>query len=299
MLSFQSEGQEVTFSKYLVEENEEVKKGTPLADFTIGYDEAYLSQLELKLKRAKEDYEKNLQDYENAVSDAQVICDAATNDRDKKLQNLVVKKKQLEYDQYKISSKDSIEQLEEELKEYKNTILITQLYAPFDCVVGLLNRDIIDGDMVDPKNLLAMIYSEEGIQFQVTNIDHELYYNMKVSIEFTYEGESYSLDGKVISDSSTLAGSMDNTVMVIAEEEPDEKIQWSKVTKITITAKHVIRKDALMIDMNAVYMKGDVAYVRVLEDGVIRKQSVVVADDNGENCWIFHGVEEGQTILMK
>lgn len=301
-LTFQSDGQMVFFSKYLVHNNEEVKKGTPLIEFNIDYDDVALADKKLKLKRAQEDYKTNLPTYEKAVSDAQADYDSMKDGYEKDTQKITLKKKKLEYDQYIYDSEENITQLKKDLSDYESMIAANQLCAPFDgIVVAPENVNVKrDGDYVMPTDILAAIYSEDDIQFQVSDTNRVLRYNMEVSINFIYGSDKYSLKGRVVSDPNALTGASGNNLVTIeALDKPDKDIDWLKLDNITVTVSSVIMKDVLMADLNAVYMKDGIAYVKVQEGDTIHTQNVIFADKNDDNYWILQGVEEGQTLIMK
>ena len=84
-LTFQIDGADVLFVEYLVETDQKVKKGTPLASFKIEYDAVALEERELQLKRANESYQTELQTRQTAIADIEEANVALPEGYDKEI----------------------------------------------------------------------------------------------------------------------------------------------------------------------------------------------------------------------
>ena len=55
----------------------------------------------------------------------------------------------------------------------------------------------------------------------------------------------------------------------------------------------------ILIDRKALYREGNKTYVRILEDGAVKKRYVTEGLSNNEISWIADGLQEGQTLVVE
>lgn len=135
-----------------------------------------------------------------------------------------------------------------------------------------------------------------------------LRYNMDVKVRLGKSVNNYQheIDGKVIT-ATDITGveendeSGDAVVYVDISEADKKKYDFEKNT-IYIHAVSFEVKDALMVDVNAVYTESvgvnNVPYVYVLEDGKLHKRFVVSNYKNEKDYLIEQGVSENQTLAI-
>ena len=295
-LTFRVDGADVLFVEYLVETDQKVKKGTPLASFKIEYDAVALEERELQLKRANESYQTELQTRQTAIADIEKNNIALPEGLDKEISKLKVLKSKLDYEKFKLESEENLSKQAKELEDYKSSLAVTQLFAPMDGIISSIN-EIANSEIVKPDFVLATMHSEDTVLLEAADEAGILRYHMAVTIEVgNAEGKS-TLNGIVISSPNILSDGLSvGTAYVQILDAPDD-ITWSN--NITVHAKPVNIENVLLVDTAAVFFNNKSPYVTILEDGKLHKRYFTAGGNNADYYWILQGLKEGQTVIMK
>ncbi|MDF2587865.1 MAG: hypothetical protein K0S41_1706 [Anaerocolumna sp.] len=295
-LSFKIEGAEVIFDKFLVETNQEVTKGTPIASFQIVYDKVALAERELKLTRAKETFSATLLQKETEILNAESNLKSMPDGFDKDISTLKFKKQKMDYESYKLSTRTSLDNQEKELQEYKESLTKTELLAPVDGVIDEL-ENIKEGTTIYPDWVLGTMYTKDHILIEAFDDSGYLKYNMDVIVEFKGLSDSTSLEGKVISAPNILTnGAMAGTAYIELNDVPKDLL-WGG--KITVFAKPVQMEHVLLVKSSAVSFGEKGPFVYILENGSLHKRNFTPGGNNAEYYWVVQGLLEGQTIVTK
>jgi multidrug efflux pump subunit AcrA (membrane-fusion protein) len=295
-LSFEVDGAEVIFDKFLVETDQEVTKGTPIASFQIIYDKVALAEKELKLTRAKEAFSSTLLQKETELLNAEKNLQSIPSGFDKDINTIKYKKQKMDYENYKISTAKSLTNEEKELQEYKDSLTKTELLAPIDGVIDeLLN--IKEGTTIYPDWVLGTMYTKDQILIEAVDDSGYLKYNMDVTVEFKGLDEETILNGKVISSPNILSNGANLETAYIELKDIPKDLLWGG--KITVHAKPVSMENVLLVEASAVSFGEQGPYVYLLENGSLHKRNFTPGGNNANYYWIVQGLEEGQTIVTK
>lgn len=299
LLSFQSQGFDVVFNKYLVKVSDVVKKGTPLANFSIINDPITLEEKELQLKREKESYKDDLATREAEIKRAEIELKTMVEDIDKEIGKIKLEKLRNDYESYKFTSENNLNKQEKDLNDYKSKLAKTQLISPIDGQIA--EKENLDtGEHINQDDPLIAIYSPDEMLLQVNDEMKLLRYNMEVTIEAQSRYGKFELKGRVLSCPSILS---DDTSEGIALIKVTDKIDvnYNNVRKSMVTVKADVIKNSkvLLVDKTAVYTDDLGTFVMILDKGVTHKHYFVSGDQNADYYWILQGLEEGQTVIMK
>lgn len=295
-LTFQVEGANPVFVEYLVETNEDVKEGTPFANFRIDYDAVALEEKELQRTRAKEFYLSELKAKQSAMEESENTINSMSTGFDKQISILALKKKKLDYEKYKLISEENFSNQEKELADYKNNLTITQLLAPMDGTISYL-EEMKEGQEIDRNKKLIIMYSKDIVQLEVSDEAGYLRYNMEVTIEVGSIDGVKTYNGRVISSPNILSNGLSAGVAYVELLDAPEDILWT--SNITVHAKPVLMENVLLVASSAVLFNQQSPYVVILEDGKLHKRYFTSGGNNPAHYWILQGLEEGQTVITK
>ena len=292
--------EEATLVEYLVQNNQEVKKGEPLLSYEVPVDSILLEETRISLKRKesaylkqvkqKEDYIKELRDQlqymDLGMMDAQILA-------------LNIDKLEIELEQFEMQSKQDLKNTGTSMKELEDRMEIQYLEAPYDGVV-IMNENYKKGARIDAYRELLHIYDIKSaiLGTEITGVN-KFWYGMEVSITGVSnmkEDKSKIYKGKVISVDTLYNGKLNTGMIYIQPENPE---LLSLIQRANLTALSVVVKDVIVIPKNAVRYAGDVSYVYLLDNqGEIRRQ-YVSGRENGRDMWVFSGLSEGQRIVLE
>lgn len=292
-LAFDTKNTSAVFLKYLVRTKDKVKKGTPLANFSVEYDEVALGEKELQLKIAQKDYEKNLKSFQTAITELEKNLYMITNYTEREINELKLQKLKIQYKEYILSTEDNLNKQKKELDEYKSNLSVTQLIAPMDGIISEL-VDKKEGDNVSTNETLVTMYSTDSLDIQVTDNNGVIRYNMDVAIEVGKH--PVSIKGRVTSCPYILPDGLNNGIIHIKPLEIPDRVNWN--SEINVNIDSIRMENVLLVDKKAVLTDARGTYVIILENGSLHKRYFVSGANNTDKYWVLQGLEEGQAVII-
>lgn len=289
--------EQVTFSRFLVEEGEEVYLGQPLAegvneryDTLIhntykDLDALYDSKEKREILYQKEGIEKDAlkKDYKSAI--------------DYKLHQVAITQLEQEfYIDMKVLEQE-IKALEDDIARYKeerNVLLV----APNKGKVDKLGY-VKEGEIVDATRWLIQMHNQEEAYIEVTDDKKILLPTMKVVVEGDLDSKKIKLEGMVVRSERMIKDKKDLCYIKLSDFMDDNKeSNLDKLNNIMVTIKTVDLKDVIVIDKHAIGSEKGKKYVQIYEDGVIKKRYVVLGPNNSEQSCILSGIDVGMEIVV-
>lgn len=298
--------QDAVLDAIKVKKGQRVKKGDVLAVYHLETSETKLQKQKLLNDQARADYESGLSNLNKSLSDAEKELKQIGTEAEKKMKALEIKKMKKEIEAYKKGEKE----IREQEKEYARLVRLqskTKLVAKKGGVVTQVKREFV-GEELDASKEIIKLRNNDKWLIKVKNPSSTLRYNMDVAVRLgkSVNDYQYEMKGKVIT-ASDITGveesdeSGDAVAYVEISEADKKKYDFEKNT-IYIYAVSFEVKDALMVDVDAVYTESvginNVPYVYVLEDGKLHKRFVVSNYKNDKDYLVEQGVSENQTLAI-
>ncbi len=290
-----------------VKRNQRIQKGDVLAVFHLETSKTKLEKQRLVNEQARAEFESGLGSLRNSLSQAEQEYDRLSNEAEKKMKNLEIKKMQKEIEAYKKGEKELVDQE----REYAALVRMqsgTKLVAKRGGVVTDVSRDLVGQD-VDSSQKIVELRNNDKWLIKVTDPESKLRYNMNVSVRLGKTAKKYDheITGRVVT-SSDLTGASDeldsagNRIVYIDVSEEDKKKYDFDKYNIYIYAVTFEVKDALMVDIRAVDQETveftNNSFVWVLDDGYLHKRFIVSNYRNEKDCLVSQGLSEGQTLAI-
>lgn len=298
--------QDAVLDSIKVKKGQRIKKGDVLAVYHLETSGTKLQKQKLLNDQARANYESGLSNLNKSLTDATKELKQLGTEADKKMKNLEIKKIKKEIEAYKKGEKE----IRDQEKEYARLVRLqskTNLVAKKGGVVTSVKREFV-GEELDASKEIIKFRNNDKWLIKVKDSSSMLRYNMDVKVRLgkSVNNYQYEIDGKVIT-ATDITGveendeSGDAVVYVDISEADKKKYDFEKNT-IYIHAVSFEVKDALMVDVNAVYTESvgvnNVPYVYVLEDGKLHKRFVVSNYKNEKDYLIEQGVSENQTLAI-
>lgn len=291
-LSLETEG--ARFKEKFVQLGDQVKKGDVLATFDIEVNSIELQDMQLRLKRAKDELDEGCQERMTEIRKAERRTEYLVSD-EQKIAKLELEKLQIDYEQFVYQKEIEIARIQEDIAEMQEATLNNTLVAPFDGVirsVGLYN----EGDRIEADDIILSMYSSDQFLLRVSDSFDKLRYNMEVTVTAGRSNNKQEYTGKVIAAPNILSSSIPmNYALIELEGEVSQEL-LAMAAQFTCFTEEI--DDVLMVDRSAVRNENGDSYVYLLEDDIAKKRYVVAGERNKSGVWILDGLTEGQTLIL-
>lgn len=284
-----------TFSKFYVESGDYVKEGQKIAECKVNIPEMEIKECEIAIEALKETLQDRTQLYEKETADLKRKARKGTKE-EKRVYELLLNKKELEYQKYKTDKEKEIGKQEELLNNAKTKKSSNILYAPMDGIIDKLGY-MDEGDSVDSEQWIVMMHSENEDYICVTDSKSQLYENMTVMVKAGTEDNKTLYEGYVVQADNVLNDNIKSEKAYIALKDSD--VELSKLENILVYGETKAADDVLIVDHKAVYTAKGKKYVVLLEDGVAKKRYITVGLSNADYYCILSGAEEGWEVVIQ
>lgn len=292
-LRFETSG--AKFKEYLVKRNQTVKKGDPLAVFTLDGDEVALSTQRLSLEREREALKTRKEEYQERI-DEMVDTLLVTNERyAREMLSLKIAYEEVARDKYVYQQEAKIADLEEAVAELEEENSGNVLVAPADGVVTNLNY-IREGDRVSTSEVLITLYREEGLLYRVDNTTDYFRYGMDVTVEVGPGKNRTTLTGKVVAADTLVPSSRRTNHAFIRLDPYDLETRMNNPTAKVAT---IYLENVIVVPRQAVELEAGKYYVTKYVEGTLQKRYVQYVINNPANSWLLQGLEAGETIIIE
>ncbi len=291
-------GAPARFVEYNRKRGEEVKKGDLLATFTPVRDEVAVTQMRLALKRAQENYESGLKDFEESITDAERDLSLAYDAHSREIMRLKLEKANLQLEKYKFESLNNISDLQKDLDELLQSYENYMLYAPED---GTIYETVYlrDGEIVYGDTPLLWLYDPMDVLFGVSDENGLLRYNMEIKVSVGMNNRRVSGMGRVVSAYNVLPSAASGNQILIRVTDYDED-EMINLTRPSVEFETVRISNVTVLDRDALTLYGGRYFVyKLAPDGMVSKRYVNYFTGNAATgAWLLQGVEPGDTLIL-
>lgn len=296
--------------KFCVKNGQQVKKGDALAIYHIQISDTSMEKKKLELEQAKNEYESSLKSKRNEVLQQERSIKNLTDETEKKLARLQLKRLKSEYQEMAAKGKE-VQKQEKEYKDLVSKRKSATLKSQYTGTVAeIMDRteDSVTGETImlirDKKDFLLSAEDADGMRYNMT---------VDVGLGNTLDHIKYHIKGKVIStdnlqnagqsgEDENMGGSMEASSQLIRISKEDrEKYDFSKYN-IYITGTSLKIENALLIDADAVNEEVENEetkyFVYVVENGKLHKRYIVSNYKQDKTYLVNQGLEEGQKLAI-
>lgn len=294
----------IRYKDITVQTGDYVKVGDVVGHITVEYDKSPLVQKELELKRMQERYatlvednEKSLADYLEDVEEQYEDSyerDGKYDDYTHDINMIYYNQKVRQWENTKKAQLERIQEAEDALKEYKETLTVTEVKATKEGWVRWVDNYRTEGDIVNAWDTILIITTSDKVFISLDNYANRLAYGDEVTLSL---GGNSTYKARVLSPSAMSSYTSMQTKNVIMEVECNfEDVMFSR--GLTISGDTNTMRNVLLVDRNAVTVVEDEFYVTVVrEDGTKVKQTFIPGGSDNDYYWVFTGLEEGTVLL--
>ena len=291
------EGATARFRKYHVKKNDTVKKGDLLATLYVERDEIAITQKNLSIERAKEEFEAGKQSYELQLANKEKEIYQAADAYQREIKRLEKERILIAYERYVYEMQnnidDQVKSLDELLEKYANQ----EIRAEVDGVISELtyfknNQQIYDGTQ------MFVLYDPSSYVFRVKNGDG-LRYNMEVTLSIGQANNRVTGVGRVMASPMALPGSKgaaDAYIEIVSYDASAVKSYHNPM--VSYNAAYL--GNVFVVDRKAVTLYGGKNYVyKLSENGMVSKRYVNYAfGTNTTGALLLDGVSAGEKLII-
>lgn len=296
--------------KFCVKNGQRVKKGDALAIYHVKVSETSMQKKKLELEQAKSEYDSSLKSKRNEVLQQERSLKTLTDETEKKLARLQLKRLRAEYKETEARGKE----IRQQEKKYNDLVskrkgaTLRSKYTGTVAEIMDLSDESVTGETImlirDKKDFLLSAEDAAGMRYNMT---------VDIGLGNTLDNIKYHIKGKVIStdnlqnagqygDNANPAEMMEASSQLIRISKKDrEKYDFSKYN-IYVTGISLKIENALIIDADAVNEETENEetkyFVYVVEKGKLHKRYIVSNYKQEKIYLVNQGLEEGQTLAI-
>lgn len=288
---FESEVGSTTFISYLVNVNDYVSEGNPIAQISTGVDEIVLEETKLRIQRAQESRDRAFADMEEQ-HDAAERAVAESSGTQRRIAELRLEQLEMEQERNKRRVEEEVAALQEQLAAYEEATEVTQILAPVGGQVTWLNYFGHMDKIWDGTKIAEIAYMDE-MMFAVKDPSSVMRYGMQVNI-MNGQGEN-GFAAKIVSSGSKYLSSSFNGERAMLKPI----LQSADVWGFNMTYENIHIDNALLVSTAAVRNDKNGTYVVELKDGKLIKRYFTVGKTVNDLCYAIDGLTEGMTVVVQ
>ena len=278
----------------MVAKDANVIAGEELASFDVEENKADLAELQLKYQRQQSQLADGKGDRQNAIAAAKADVEELSG-TEREIAVLKLEKLQAEYEKYCYQAEQNLADLQKRISELSASTKETTLYSPGSGTISVENKTLRSGDAVAAGTVL---YYFKNTDTWFLSIDKSVPYN---SVVYFYGKEDFEKNypdnlenakvlytGTVVTSQDILPTNGQKTLVKM-----DTPCQPSDLSKTTMFVPGNTIQGLISVP-GALNAEGDLRYVHVLEDDVVKKRYVIW----GPGETILDGITQGQTLIL-
>lgn len=279
----------------LVEKNQYVTAGTPVAEISMEVDAMDLEELERRLQRLQERYMAAHAEFLESQEERE--AQFARWDPQRSIDKTRYNQAQIDFDQTTLSYMQQIADLQEQIEELKKQAGQTQILAQQDGYVldiALLQK----GQKLENGTVLIRLAPADKIYLEFTDQLEHYGYGNQVTLLAGDSRDPQSYDAVVVSAvGKVLSSQWDLSVSRLDGDYDISELLGNG--PFNVTGETSVMENVLLVPVEAVAVEKQKYYVTVLgEDGSMAKTQFIPGGSNSKYYWVFDGLEEGTRIVV-
>lgn len=279
----------------LVEKNQYVTAGTPVAEVSMEVDAMDLEELERRLQRLQERYMAAHAEFLESQEERE--AQFARWDPQRSIDKTRYNQAQIDFDQTTLSYMQQSADLQEQIEELKKQAGQTQILAQQDGYVldiALLQK----GQKLENGTVLIRLAPADKIYLEFTDQLEHYGYGNQVTLLVGGSRDPQSYDAVVVSAvGKVLSSQWDLSVSRLDGDYDISELLGNG--PFNVTGETSVMENVLLVPVEAVTVEKQKYYVTVLgEDGSMAKTQFIPGGSNSKYYWVFDGLEEGTRIVV-
>ncbi len=279
----------------LVEKNQYITAGTPVALVSMETDELDLQELERKLLRLQQRYAEDQEEFQESQEKREALF--ARWDPQRSIDIIQYNQAQLDFEQTAASYEKQIAELQEQISTLKELAGQTEILAQEDGYV--LEVPIRQkGETLENGAIIVKLAPADKICLEFTDVTQHYGYGNQVTLLAGDTRTAISYDATVVSAvGKTLGSQWDASLSRLAGDYDIAQLLGSG--PFYVTGETNVMENVLLVPAEAVTAENQKYYVTVAgEDGSLTRTQFIPGGSNTEYYWVFDGLEEGTQIVM-
>lgn len=279
----------------LVERNQYVTAGTPVAEVSMELDAVDLKELERRLLRLQERYAAAQAEFLESQEERE--AQFARWDPQRSIDKIRYDQAQLDFDQTAAGYERQIAELQKQIAELTGLAGQTQILAERDGYV-LDMAFLQKGQRLENGTALIWLAPADKFYLEFTDQLEHYGYGNRVTLLAGETQRAESYDAMVVS----AVGGVLSSRWDLSVSRLDGDYELSELLghgPFNVTGETNVMENVLLVPSEAVTVEKQKYYVTVLgEDGSMIRTQFIPGGSNADYYWVFDGLEEGTTIAV-
>lgn len=279
----------------LVEKNQYITAGTPVALVSMETDALQLQELERKLQRLQERYAEDQEEFQESQEKREALF--ARWDPQRSMDIIRYNQAQLDFDQTAAAYEKQIAKLQEQIQELEELRELTQILAKEDgYVLEVCTRE--KGKQLKSGETIVKLAPSDGICLEFADTMQHYGYGNELTLLVGDTRVAKSYDATVVSAvGNTLKGQWETgSSQLVGEYDLAELMGKGP---FNVTGETNVMENVLLIPAEAVTVEKGKYYVTVVgDDNSLTKTQFISGGSNADYYWVFDGLEAGTRIVM-
>ncbi|MDO4739739.1 MAG: hypothetical protein Q4A66_03650 [Eubacteriales bacterium] len=272
----------------------EIEQGMHLGVLRSESSRADLSQAELTLARAKEDYALGVEQREEEILRRQAAAQQNADAAAREIELLEIQRLELSLEDYRLRQERSIADMEERLQELREQLEDVEVVAPVSGRVSYFSY-VSEGESVPYNSVILTLQTDDPTLIRIEDEHGSWRYGMECTVEYGTRTNKKTVPGRVVSADNVLGLTEGTGYAYVQLEEP---VDPEELTQITVRGEQFRVNGVLLIPKKAAHLSRGQQLVSILEDDSIANRYVRTALDNTDYTWVLQGLSEGQTLIL-
>lgn len=271
-----------------------IEEGTKLGVLRSESSRADLAETTITLERARESYEKGVQDREEAIREKQLSAQNITDPAEREIARLEMQRMQIELDDYCLRQERSIELLEKREAEQTEALEDAVLYAPVTGSIAHYSY-LSPGDSVAYDSVILSLRTDDPTLIRIEDPDGRWRYGMDVTINYGTRMHPKSAKARIVSADNVLSPTERRgfAYAQLLEEVPAEDL-----TQLNAVGEEFRLENVLVIPSKAHALVKGKQQVSIKDGASVANRYVSVGLQDKDNTWVLQGISEGQSLIL-
>ncbi len=284
---------QLILKEILVERNQEVKNGDPVAVLQGIGSASDIRQRELEIQAQRANMEERLAWYEEQIEkirDQSAYTKVRREIRDKQAESM-----ETDRDLYALQTSTRLKTLETALEEMKAAVGEIILYAPVDGFVRSVNSRYKAGDTIPAGTELCSINGTDSILLMGSSSSGCYVYGRELAVAVGRGDRVKHVTGTIVSSPEVVPSRYRSSNIFV---RVDPSALTGKSTQSAMEVNCLILRDALVIPKSAMTSEEGIYYVTILEGDTPKKRPVLRGPTTGTVVAILQGLKEGDRVVV-
>lgn len=284
---------QLVLKEILVERNQQVKEGDPVAVLQGIGSASDIRQKELEIQALQANMEERLAWYEEQIES---IRDQAAYTRVRReIREKQAESMETDRDLYVLQTENRLKSMEVGLEEMKAAAGEITLYSPLDGFVRSVNSRYKIGELIPAGTEICSINGADSILLMGSSSSGCYVYGRELSVTVGRGDRAKHVTGTIVSSPEVVPYRYRGSNIFV---RVDPGALTGKNTQSAMEVNCLMLRDALVVPKNALTSEEGIYYVTILEGDTPKKRPVLRGPSTGTVVAILQGLKEGDQVVV-